>query len=44
MLLCDRKEKAEQLLDVLAGAPQNFTIAAEDAEKWSRWLHSDGSD
>lgn len=33
MLLCDRKEKAEQLLDVLAGAPQNFTIAAESAEE-----------
>lgn len=33
MLLCDRKDKAEQLLNVLAGAPQNFTIAAENAEE-----------
>ncbi|WP_342612997.1 hypothetical protein [Burkholderia ambifaria] len=33
MLLCDRNETARQLLDVLAGAPQNFTIAAESAEE-----------
>ena len=33
MLLCDRKKETEQLLDVLAGAPQNFTIAAENAEE-----------
>lgn len=33
MLLCGRAEEAKRLLDVLVGAPQNFTIGAENAEE-----------
>jgi hypothetical protein len=33
MLLAGRAEEAKRLLEVLTGAPQNFTIAAESAEE-----------
>lgn len=33
VLLAGREEEAKRLLDVLAGGPQNFTIAAENAEE-----------
>lgn len=33
MLLAGRTEEAKQLLEVLKGAPQNFTIGAESAEE-----------
>lgn len=33
MLLAGRAEEARRLLEVLAGAPQNFTIGAESAEE-----------
>lgn len=33
MLLCEREEEAERLLEVLNGGPQNFTLAADSAEE-----------
>jgi len=33
LLLCGREKEAEQLLQVLSGGPQNFTLAADSAEE-----------
>lgn len=33
MLLCDRKSEAEQLIQVLLGGPQNFTLGGDSAEE-----------
>lgn len=33
MLLCERNDEAEQLLQVLLGNPQNFTLGADTAEE-----------
>jgi len=33
LLLCGREREAEQLLQVLSGGPQNFTLAADTAEE-----------
>ncbi len=33
MLLCGREKEAEQLLQVLSGGPQNFTLGADSAEE-----------
>ncbi|MBZ2206525.1 hypothetical protein [Massilia soli] len=33
MLLCGREREAEQLLHVLSGGPQNFTLGADSAEE-----------
>lgn len=33
MLLCGREKEADQLLEVLSGGPQNFTLGADTAEE-----------
>ncbi|CAG2147294.1 hypothetical protein LMG19282_03124 [Cupriavidus campinensis] len=33
VLLCGRENEAKQLLEVLSGSPQNFTLAADSAEE-----------